>query len=449
MARKNNNEILDALGKGVQGAAGALAKGAQEAAGVVAGGAKVAADAAAKGAQIAAGAVATGAQAAAGAVSDGIDAARAEAERRALEEPTVPKLGAPAPVLDDREFAELDDITARYEKMTQPGALAKLGEKAVSVVPDQVKETVSDLGKGLTEQQIYKQAMGLIADGFKVLEQQAAKLTVSEADVIKGLDGVLGKGAVTSLEEVCLARGYDVSKAANAANLQHILSAFAEGGTTGVAGFAGVPASLVLSTFLYYRAVQCIAMAYGYDVKSDPAELVIAGEVFTNAMNPKGQGNEVTNNVAKIMSISAAAGVKTAAKKGWAAMIEKGGPALLITQMRALANAAAKKALKNAGEKGLENSVFREVFEQVGKRLSLKVVQRAVPVVSAGIGALIDTAQMNTVLQYANLFYHKRFLLEKEARVEKLVGHDVELCSEDEPMEADLEVIDDEDAPEE
>lgn len=432
MSGKNQSDFLKSLAEGAQDAAGAAARGAQGAAGAVA-----------KGAQVAAGAVAAGAQAAAGAVADSIDAAREESERKALEEPTVPRLGAPDPALDDKEFAELDDLTARYEKMTQPGALAKLGEKAMSIVPEQVKDVVSDLGKGLTEQEIYKQSLEYITKGFKVLEEQAAKLTVSEADVIKGLDGVLGKGAVTSLEEVCLARGYDVSKAANAANLQHILSAFAEGGATGVAGFAGVPANLVLSTFLYYRAVQCIAMAYGYDVKNDPAELVIASEVFANAMNPKGQANEVTSNVAKIMSISAAAGVKTAAKKGWAAMIEKGGPALLIAQMRALANAAAKKALTNAGQKGLENSVFREVFEQVGKRLSLKAVQRAVPVVSAGIGALIDTAQMNTVLQYADLFYHKRFLLEKEARVEKLLGRDVDLCAGEEPEDAEFEVIDD------
>jgi hypothetical protein len=103
-------------------------------------------------------------------------------------------------------------------------------------------------------------------------------------------------------------------------------------------------------------------------------------------------------------------------------MVESGGPALVLAQMRALANAAARKALENAGQKGLENSVFREIFEQIGRRLTLKTIQRAVPFVSAGIGALIDTAQMNTVLQYADIFYHKRFLVEKEARVNRLFG---------------------------
>ena len=64
-------------------------------------------------------------------------------------------------------------------------------------------------------------------------------------------------------------------------------------------------------------------------------------------------------------------------------------------------------------------------------------------VISAGIGALIDTAQMNTVLQYAGLFCHKRFLLEKEARVEKLLGRDVGPCAGEEPEEAEFEAIDD------
>lgn len=79
-----------------------------------------------------------------------------------------------------------------------------------------------------------------------------------------------------------------------------------------------------------------------------------------------------------------------------------------------------KKALENAGKKGLENNIFREIFEQVGRRLTLKAIQRAVPVVSAGIGALVDTAQMSTVLQYADIFYHKRFLIEKKERVSRL-----------------------------
>lgn len=60
--------------------------------------------------------------------------------------------------------------------------------------------------------------------------------------------------------------------------------------------------------------------------------------------------------------------------------------------------------------------MFRGVFEQIGKRLTQQAVKKAVPVVSAAIGAFFDTAQMNKVLDYADVFYQKRFILEKGMR---------------------------------
>lgn len=346
----------------------------------------------------------------------------------------------PKPILDERECEELDALTERYEKLTSLGPIRRAAKKAGAIVPAGVKDAVANIGNNISEQEIYEQALKLIGSGFKVLEEQAARVTVSEASIIKNVNAVSKAADIESIEEVCRIRAYDVSKAANKKNAQHILAALAEGGGTGVAGFAGIPFNLVLSTFIYYRAVQSIAMSYGYDVKNDPAELVIASEVFANALSPASKGgNGVSNNVAKFMAISAAEGVKQTAKKTWTAMIERGGPALLIAQMRALANAAARKALENAGKKGLENSVFREIFEQIGRRLTLKAIQRAVPVVSAGIGALIDTVQMNTVLQYADIFYHKRFLIEKKDRVYRLFG-----IVSDPQAELEIEVLEEE-----
>ena len=45
------------------------------------------------------------------------------------------------------------------------------------------------------------------------------------------------------------------------------------------------------------------------------------------------------------------------------------------------------------------------------------------PYVDAFIGATIDTAQMVQITQYAEIFYHKRFILEKEARISVLIGN--------------------------
>lgn len=94
---------------------------------------------------------------------------------------------------------------------------------------------------------------------------------------------------------------------------------------------------------------------------------------------------------------------------------------MLLTQMRALAHRAARKALEKASANSLEQSLFKEVFEQIGRKLALKTVQKAVPVVSAVLGALIDTAQMQRVLDYADIFYQKRYILEKESRIKSII----------------------------
>ena len=168
-------------------------------------------------------------------------------------------------------------------------------------------------------------------------------------------------------------------------------------------------------------------MFYGYDVKNDSAELVIASEVFTNALSPANSdiNNEATNIIAKIMVMSQAAVVKQTAKKTWTDMAARGGVPLLLAQMRALAHKSAKKALENVGAKGLENSLFKEAFEQIGRKLTLNAIGKSVFLFSAVFGALIDTAQMKKVLEFADIFYQKRFILEKENRVHSLIGNEI------------------------
>lgn len=116
--------------------------------------------------------------------------------------------------------------------------------------------------------------------------------------------------------------------------------------------------------------------------------------------------------------------VKQVSKKTWEEMASSGGITLLICQIRALANKAAKNALEKTGQKGLEESLFKSVFEQIGKKLTKQAVGKSIPVVSAVIGALFDIAQMNKVLEYADVFYNKRFLIEKEVRINTLLGYE-------------------------
>ncbi len=333
----------------------------------------------------------------------------------------------PNPLLNKKESESLIALTEKYNKMTTPTKLSKAGKKVVEIIPEPVKKVGRAAKEGITEAELYSQCMKVVAEGFSVLEKQAAKMTISEKSIVKKINATTKSNEITSLEEVCLARGYNISKLVSKYKTQDLALALAEGGVTGAFGFAGLPFNLVLSTFLYYRAVQSVAMFYGYDVKNDATELMIAGDVFMNSLSPSSKGsNEVSSIIGKIMVMTETTAIKQTAKKTWSEMAARGGVGLLLVQMRALANKSAQKALEKAGQKGLEESVFRGVFEQVGKGLTKKAIGNAVPVIGAVIGGLFDTALMNTVIDYADVFYNKRYLLEKEVRVNTLIEGDAD-----------------------
>lgn len=341
-------------------------------------------------------------------------------------------LRMPVPVVNRKENEALDILTERYNKLIEPGIVAKLGAKAGQLIPEKLKTWGHDIGVNISEQEIYSQMMNVIASGFKAVEEQASKFSVSEKQILQKINQYSPNYEISRLDEVCFVRSYDLAKLVSKYKGQDTFAAVVEGGGTGAFGFWGLPFNLVLSTFLYFRAVQSIAMFYGYDVKNDSAELVIASEVFTSALSPVNNdvNNKATNIIGKIMLMSQAAVVKQTAKKTWTDMAARGSIPLLLVQMRALAHKSAQKALQNVGVKGLENSLFKETFEQIGRKLTLKAVGKSVPVVSAVIGALIDTAQMKKVLEFADIFYQKRFIMEKESRIYTLIGADTIINAE-------------------
>ena len=69
------------------------------------------------------------------------------------------------------------------------------------------------------------------------------------------------------------------------------------------------------------------------------------------------------------------------------------------------------------GQKGLEESVYRGVFEQIGRHITLKSIGKAMPVASAVVGAAFDFTTINSVISYAEIFYQKRFILEKAENI--------------------------------
>lgn len=333
----------------------------------------------------------------------------------------------PNPLVDEREYEEIDVLAKRYEKALAPGPIAKAGKAIIEKTPQPVKEiagkagnAVKDTFNGLTEQELIATAIKKATEGFGELEKHAARASVSKEYVLQRINSGKQEQKVSDLSEVCMLRSYDVAAVANGEHLQHIGIALVEGGGTGAAGFWGLPANFALSMLIYFRAVQSVALFYGYDVKSNPDELVISSEVFSKAMSPNAENTAANDYVGKILVYTEIAGVKKAVSKTWAAMIETGGAALMLAQMRAMANKAAQKALEKGGQKALEAGVFTKTLAQIGEKLSLKTIGKMVPFVGAGFGALFDTAQMSQVLKIADLFYHKRFILEKQERIEKL-----------------------------
>ncbi len=351
----------------------------------------------------------------------------------------------PRPVLDDKELAELEELHKKYERLMKKSVISKagkkVGDKAREIVPKEDADVAADAVELFNEKELVKQALKYVAEGFSTLEEYSARATVNEKAVLKKINKSFGEDEITRLEEVCFARSYDISKIVGNYKRSHVLTATVEGAATGAFGFAGIVPNLVLSLFLFFRAVQSVAMFYGYDVKGDAAELEIASGVLMSALSPQ---NDVTNNeltaaVGKFMVFSETTAVKQAANKTWAEMIEHGGLGLMIAQIRALANKAAQKALDAAGKKGLENSIFRNILTQLGKKLNLKNTALAMPILGGAVGALFDTTQMNRIVTYADIFYNKRFIEEKGVRLNSLVNPE-KADSLDDYIDADFEI---------
>lgn len=329
----------------------------------------------------------------------------------------------PTPIVDQRETDSIAILNERFAKLCEPNRFVKLGKNLGKVVPKQVKSFFSDLGESITEKELYNRIMEYLSSGFKDLQEMAAKYTLPRKTIIKSINETVYDNNISNPSEFCLARSYDIARLVSQFKDGGMLEALVEGAATGALGFAGLVPNIILCTFICFRAVQTVATFYGYDVKNDPSELVIATEVFTNALSPAtANSGEVSDIITKIMAFAEIATLKDLLVKPYAEMAAHGGIALLIVQLRALANAAAKKGLEQAGKKGLEESLFKSVFKQIGKGLGKKSVGKMIPGISAAIGAAFDIAQMKTVVTYADVFYQKRFLLEKEHNIDKLIG---------------------------
>ncbi len=326
----------------------------------------------------------------------------------------------PNPILDSREINSIDGLTYKYIQLKKPGTVTKLAKKTLDVAPKEIKFLGVDIKKAFSEKDLYNQCMKVVVDGFKILEEKTAKYTISRSSVISQVNKFVPDVTITDLNEFCLVRSYDLMKLITLQKYQNLAFVFVEGSVTGVLGFAGVPFNLVLSTFLFFRAVQSIAMFYGYDVKNDENELVIASEVFMKSLiTDSNEDDELSKILEKIMMMNKATAFFKNTGENSDVKI-KDTTQMTLDRMYDLASQSAKKAVEKVGQKTFEEAVFKELFEQIGRKLTKGFQKKSIPIVSLATGAFFDTVQMKKLIDYANIFYCKRFILEKENKIHSL-----------------------------
>lgn len=326
---------------------------------------------------------------------------------------------APEPIVNEKEIAKLEKLSDEYKKFIEPGKfgilMQRIGEKIG------VPKIFNNAIKRTSELDMIKKALEIASKGFLILQNQASKLIINKKNIVKRLTNESNR--INKYEQICALRSYDIEKVVGKQNYKDLFAAFTEGAISGSPGLIGVPFNIVLSFLFYFRATQSIALHYGYDVINDPSELEFASTVTTLSLSPSldKSTETLTGLIGKMMLAAEFTALRSGLNKTYMEMAEKGGIQLLFVQIRALANKAAEKALQNAGEKDIEAGIFKNLLEQVGKMLSKDVAERSLPIVGALVGGFSDTYFMNRVIKCANLIYHKRFILEKEQRVNELI----------------------------
>lgn len=328
--------------------------------------------------------------------------------------------------LNQKERDLLETLTKKYEKFIQPSPmqinLINTKDKVSEYLPERAKKITSDAIKSASDWLVIRKVMESAGKGFGVVNENSARYTLSKKHVIKSLSKE--DIQVDQFEGICELRSYYVEKnVINRRKMFDLPTAFVGGGVTGFFGLWGVPFNLAYTFFMYYRTVQAVGLYYGYDVVDDPSELEFASSVTVECLSPHiaSDAQNLGSIVSRMMFATNVTALKESLTKlTYEQMAQKGGAELLYVQIRALAHAQAKKALEKAGKEGVEAGIFKNLLEQIGKRMSKEAGKKAVPVMGGIIGALSDTYTMNKIIKGANLIYHKRFLFEKDIRINEL-----------------------------
>ena len=145
----------------------------------------------------------------------------------------------PEKIIDTKEENLLLSLTESYQKLLEPSLAGKLAEKVGSIIPDKIKDFSSQIMEKASDTDIFVKALEVVGKSFAILEEYAAKVTLSEAEILKQINRISSDNQITTMDEICLIRSYELSKIVNKNKFTDVIAALVEGGATGAAGFAG------------------------------------------------------------------------------------------------------------------------------------------------------------------------------------------------------------------
>ena len=123
-------------------------------------------------------------------------------------------------------------MTEQYEKMAAPSKLKQLTDMAGLKIPENlctaVGDAVDELTSEIQQQELYAQVMKQVVDGFKAIEEQAAKYSVTEAQIVEAANTTLEDVTIRSIDELFMLRSFDVARIAAGENGRHLLLAATE-----------------------------------------------------------------------------------------------------------------------------------------------------------------------------------------------------------------------------
>ena len=98
----------------------------------------------------------------------------------------------PELIIDAKEEKALTTLTETYNKMVAPSTINKAMKKVGEKVPQVVKDTFAAAGGKISEAELFSKSMEVLGKSFQVLEQFAAKVTISESEILKQVNPPFG-----------------------------------------------------------------------------------------------------------------------------------------------------------------------------------------------------------------------------------------------------------------